>query len=485
MLKFELDSRKKLLRNTLSVLIPISVLTGCVSLPQKQTENGECYNEARADKYKCSENIVSPQSNMHTAGSNKEWMASKLSSVHSWLKPDKQANITAEGTSTNVIEAKTVAVPNYISTVSIVTPTPQHRSPELTKILSLSQQGEHQEALNRLDVIIKDNPNMASAKLAKGIILSNKGDRTAAKKSFKQLMKAYPGRPEAFNNLAVIYAEEGNFLEAINTLQQAFQTHPSYAQVHTNLKEIYATLASQAYNKALDLSSESSGPELAMINLVPRDLTNSTSEHLVLIATKKEPKQPTQGATAAPPEPVKPEVKIEKPTTKTVEVSSLVNEPVAVTTAVAKEQVQTNQNKVTKPIKAEETSKPVNPKPAVENTVEQQITNNLLRWANAWSNKDYKGYIATYTDVYRPNAKLTHKQWVKQREHRITKPKFIKVSISNIEVKLLQDNLAEALFEQRYQSDTYKDAVKKRVMLVNSNGQWKISLEKSLGHIRK
>jgi hypothetical protein len=205
-----------------------------------------------------------------------------------------------------------------------------------------------------------------------------------------------------------------------------------------------------------------------MINLLPRDLTNSTSEHLVLISSKKESKQPTQSATA---EPVKPEVKIEKPTTKTVEVSSLINESVAVTAAVAKEQEQTNQNKVTKSAKAE------------ESTVEQQITNNLRSWANAWSNKDYKGYIATYTNVYRPNAKLTHKQWVQQREHRIAKPKFIKVSISNIKVKLLQDNLAEALFEQRYQSDTYKDAVKKRVMLVNSNGQWKISLEKSLGHI--
>ena len=116
-----------------------------------------------------------------------------------------------------------------------------------------------------------------------------------------------------------------------------------------------------------------------------------------------------------------------------------------VTAAIIKEQTQTKPNKVIKPVKAEETSKPqeilasteTNTLPSA-NTEEQQITNNLLNWANAWSNKDYKGYVASYTDVYRPNAKLTHNQWVQQREQRITKPKFIKVSLNNISVKLLR-----------------------------------------------
>lgn len=491
MLKFELDSRKNLLRNTITVLISTSVLAGCAPLAQKQAESGYCYNGGRANEYSCDEDKAAPQADLRITEVDEEWMASKLAEVRSWMKQEKRAITEGKVKSTNTVEAKTVAVPNYISTVSIATPTPQHSSPELTKILSLSQQGKHQEALNRLDVIIRDNPNMASAKLAKGIILSNKGDRHAAKQIFKQLMTAYPGRPEAFNNLAVIYAEEGNFPEAIDTLQQAFQTHPSYAQVHINLKELYATLASQAYNKALDLGSESAGPELAMINRLPRDLTNSTSEQLVVVAANKVVKNPAQVAAVATTAPVKPAPKVETATNKTVEVTSLVNEPALVTAAVTKEQTQTKPNKVINPVKAEETSKPqkivtstdTNTQPTA-NTAEQQITNNLLNWASAWSNKDYKGYIATYTNVYRPNAKLTHNQWVQQREERITKPKFIKVSLNNISVKLLRENLAEARFEQRYQSDTYKDAVRKRVMLVNSNGQWKISLEKSLGLIR-
>ncbi|MAY41400.1 MAG: hypothetical protein CMI05_03685 [Oceanospirillaceae bacterium] len=488
MLKFELDSRKNLLRNTITVLISTSVLAGCAPLAQKQAESGYCYNGGRANEYSCDEDKAAPQADLRITEVDEEWMASKLAEVRSWMKQEKQAIIEGKVQPTNTIEAKTVAVPNYISTVSIATQTPQHSSPELTKILSLSQQGKHQEALNRLDVIIRDNPNMASATLAKGIILSNKGDRNAAKQIFKQLMTAYPGRPEAFNNLAVIYAEEGNFPEAIDTLQQAFQTHPSYAQVHTNLKEPYATLASQAYNKALDLGSESAGPELAMINRLPRDLTNSTSEQLVVVAANKVVKKPAQLATVVTPAPVKSAAKVETGTSKTVEVTSLVNDPAVVTAAVTKEQTQTKPNKVINPVKAKETSKPQEVVTSTDqpkaNTAEQQITNNLLNWANAWSNKDYKGYIATYTDVYRPNAKLTHNQWVQQREQRITKPKFIKVSLNNISVKLLRENLAEARFEQRYQSDTYKDAVRKRVMLVNSNGQWKISLEKSLGLIR-
>ena len=35
----------------------------------------------------------------------------------------------------------------------------------------------------------------------------------------------------------------------------AIRTHPSYAVAHENLGDIYATLASQAYDKALQLDS--------------------------------------------------------------------------------------------------------------------------------------------------------------------------------------------------------------------------------------
>ncbi len=79
---------------------------------------------------------------------------------------------------------------------------------------------------------------------------------------------------------------------------------------------------------------------------------------------------------------------------------------------------------------------------------------------------------------------MSHDEWVKQRKLRLNKPKFINVDLSNIQVNVLRPNLAEALFNQRYQSDTYSDAVKKRVMLVKTGEKWKISLERSLGLAR-
>src|SRR5438093_2806195 len=78
--------------------------------------------------------------------------------------------------------------------------------------------------------------------------------------------------PEPYNNLAVLYAGQGDYQKARKALETAIRTHPSYAVAHENLGDIYATLASQAYDKALQLDSGNAAArkKLALIKeLVP------------------------------------------------------------------------------------------------------------------------------------------------------------------------------------------------------------------------
>jgi Flp pilus assembly protein TadD len=503
---FEIDSKRKRLRTAISAIISTAILTGCGALTQKapqesnneQTDSGFCYNGGRTNEYSCDPEKATAQADMRTADIDEEWMSAKLSEVRSWLAEEKQAILNGEASPT---DKKSTTPQEYITTVSISTPTPQQTSPEIAKILRLSQQGQHKAALTAIDKLIAENPNMAAAKLTKGIVTNQMGDKTSAKSIFTQLMAAYPDRPEAFNNLAVIYAEEGNFAQAIETLQQAFQTHPSYAQVHSNLKELYATLASQAYNKALDLGSIAASPELTMIDRVPSDISGNSSDQLLLVSNAATLSAPLQQQEANPAEviPTLTKADVTKQSPNVIQTEKKATETAAISNK--------NQPPVNEPIIHEAEPEPTNhivealdtklenqqvadqavPSKAVSAplaSTEQEITQSLQNWAQVWSNKDYQGYINAYTPMYRPNVKLSHQQWVTQRQQRITKPKFIRIDVSNIQVKILGQDLAEVYFEQRYESDTYKDAVKKRVMMVNSNGQWKISLERSLGLIQ-
>jgi len=519
MLKIEVNSRKKMLRTTISTLISTSILVGCGPLVPKPTtetsasaeqgsNQGYCYKGGRASEYSCDPDKASTQADMRITEVDEVWMSAKLTEVRTWMEKEKQAIINGEKSSPtaagDLAAIKVSDSKEFISTVSIATPTPQHSSPELIKILRLSQQGQHQEALASVNTVIADNPNMASAQLTKGIISSNMGNKSAAKAIFKRLMQDYPDRPEAFNNLAVIYSEEGNFPQAIETLQQAFQTHPSYAQVHSNLKELYATLASQAYSKALDLGSESESPDLAMINRVPTSLSSST-EKLIVVGNPKPVHKPIQIASNSTQNTPTAEIRQSVKATKEPEVKASSEEKGSATQASKSVEVVSLTEKPAQKMAEVTPAKPLPTKAVIQKDSSdktqavakisansdtaslsdaQQIENNLNNWANAWSSKDHQGYISAYTKLYRPNAKLSHNQWVKQREQRINKPKFIRVDLNKISVKLLRENLAEARFEQRYQSDTYKDAVRKRMILIKADGQWKISLEKSLGLIK-
>ncbi|MGB7989701.1 MAG: tetratricopeptide repeat protein, partial [Candidatus Methylophosphatis roskildensis] len=142
----------------------------------------------------------------------------------------------------------------------------------LSEAQGLLKQGQLQPALERVDQYLATKPKDAQGRFLRGLVLTELNRPAEAIGVFTKLTEDYPELPEPFNNLAVIYAQQKQYDKAKVALEMAIRTHPSYATAHENLGDIYARLASQAYDKALQLDSNNATAQnkLAMM----RDLTS-------------------------------------------------------------------------------------------------------------------------------------------------------------------------------------------------------------------
>jgi chromosome segregation ATPase len=101
-------------------------------------------------------------------------------------------------------------------------------------------------------------------------------------------------------------------------------------------------------------------------------------------------------------------------------------------------------------------------------------------WAQSWSQKNVSNYFAFYGSNFRPGDGLNYEQWKQLRRKRLSQPKFIEVSISDLKVtKLVSGNL-KVTFGQGYRTESYRDQIVKTIEMVQNNSGWKIISEESL-----
>jgi tetratricopeptide (TPR) repeat protein len=124
---------------------------------------------------------------------------------------------------------------------------------ELQEVNQFFKQGQLDRALDRVNAYLATRPKDARGRFLKGLILTEQNKPNDAIKVFTDLSQDFPELPEPYNNLAVLYASQGQYDKARSALEMAIRTHPSYATAHENLGDIYAKMASQAYDKALQL----------------------------------------------------------------------------------------------------------------------------------------------------------------------------------------------------------------------------------------
>jgi tetratricopeptide (TPR) repeat protein len=113
--------------------------------------------------------------------------------------------------------------------------------------------------------------------------------------------------------------------------------------------------------------------------------------------------------------------------------------------------------------------------PAIRSTLVKRV----MGWAQAWSEKDLDTYVSYYSTAHKLNFP-THEDWAEHRKQRILRPGFVKIGISNIQIRAQTKNLAIIDFEQSFDSLDYSDRVIKRLGLSRVNSQWKITDERVL-----
>lgn len=339
------------------------------------------------------------------------------------------------------------------------------RADNLAEAQALLKQGQLQAALERAEQILATKPKDAQARFLKGLVLTELNRPADAIGVFTKLTEDYPELPEPFNNLAVIYAQQKQYDKAKVALEMAIRTHPSYATAHENLGDIYARLASQAYDKALQLDSTNATAQnkLAMM----RDLMSLSGRPVsrpptttVAAATPA----PAAAASAAPaPAPAAPAAKPAAP-------ASSVPAPVAVP-------APTPAAKPAAPAPVATSNPAPAAKPAVEPDGSADVAKAVERWASAWSNKDVKGYLSQYAAGFQTPGGASRAAWEQERTQRITKPGKIDVDIADLDVSVDGDK-ATAKFRQHYRSANLNTSSNKTLVLVRNGGKWQIQQER-------
>ena len=254
------------------------------------------------------------------------------------------------------------------------------------------RQGQTKQALEQVDSYLGTNPKDASGRFLRGVILTEMNRSGEAIAIFTKLTEDYPDLPEPYNNLAVIYAQQKQYDKAKSALEAAIRTHPAYATAHENLGDIYARMASQAYDKALQLDSSNklAQTKLSMIHdlitVSSRNSAASTTPTVVAAVKPIAPRPPPVVVAAAepPPKPISPPATVTKP----------VAAPATVTTSVS-----------------------------------DDVAHTLAAWAEAWSRKDAKAYLAFYASDFRTPGGVSRTIWAAERTKRVTKPGKISVAI--------------------------------------------------------
>lgn len=347
----------------------------------------------------------------------------------------------------------------------------------LSEAQGLFKQGQLQTALDRVDQHLATKPKDAQGRFLKGLVLTELNRPADAIGVFTKLTEDYPELPEPFNNLAVIYAQQKQYDKAKVALEMAIRTHPSYATAHENLGDIYARLASQAYDKALQLDSTNATAQskLAMM----RDLMSLSGRAAArppatAVAAATPAATPSAPAAAKPTAPVAaavpPPVAAPAPTPAAKPPSPA---PTQVATAAPATQLPAAKPAAAKP----SDSKSTDGKPAADAGASAGVSKTIEEWAAAWSGKDVKAYIANYAPDFQPPGGASRKAWEQERTQRVTKPGKIEVSIDGLDVSVDGDT-ATAKFRQHYRSANLNSTSNKMLVLTRIGGKWQIQQER-------
>ena len=320
---------------------------------------------------------------------------------------------------------------------------------DYSDVAQLVRAGKLPEAMTKADQYLATKPRDPQMRFLKGVIQRDSGKPADAIATFTKLTEDYPELPEPYNNLAVLYAGQSQFDKARTALEMAIRTNPSYATAHENLGDVYARLASQAYNKALQLDTSNTAvpPKLALI----RELfTPNAKGQTRPVGTAALPAPaPAPAATPAAPAPTP-----------------------AATPAAVVAQTAKPAPVVTPPAPSAPAAAPAAPSGDVGKEAEAAVR----AWASAWARKDMNAYLGAYGKAFTPPGNLSRTAWEDERRSRIVGKSSITVGLDSLVVTVNGDK-AVAKFKQSYKADALAVSSRKTLDLVKVADRWVIVRE--------
>ncbi|HTD06492.1 L,D-transpeptidase Cds6 family protein [Undibacterium sp.] len=312
--------------------------------------------------------------------------------------------------------------------------------------------GQYPEAMQKVDAALAKKPKDAQMRFLKGIILSEQNKTAEAISIFSKLTDDYPELPEPYNNLAVLYASNGQYDKARAALEMAIRTNPTYGTAHENLGDVYAKLASQAYDKALQLDSGNAAAKLklTMVRNLIGNSTGGTNPKTVVAQVANAPSV-SPAPTAKPAVPSVAPAKASKPEPET-----------------AKAETKADTKTEAKAAKAV----------AANNGEQDEVLKVVESWAKAWSNKETNNYLAFYSKDFQTPKGESRKTWADERRVRIEGKGHIMVKVESPKVSL-DNNTATVKFRQIYSSDQLTANSRKTLVLAKQDGKWQIKQERA------
>ncbi|MGZ8264280.1 MAG: L,D-transpeptidase Cds6 family protein [Burkholderiales bacterium] len=319
----------------------------------------------------------------------------------------------------------------------------------------LFRQGQLDRAMERVNGYLATRPKDARGRFLKGLILTEQNKPNEAIKVFTELSQDYPELPEPYNNLAVLYASQGAYDKARNSLEMAIRTHPSYATAHENLGDIYAKMASQAYDKALQLDRSNQAAQ-SKLNLI-KDLFSQGARPPTKVAAAKPESPPVAAPKPAAAPPVQP---VPPPAAKATPAPPA---PAAEAPAAAA-------SKAPPPEKKTAAAPAPNP---------DEVLRSVNAWARAWETNDVPGYLAHYASDFQTPKGMSRSAWEAERKARIAKPRKIEVEVIAPKVMFDEKNRAIVTFKQSYRSGSLNVSSSKTLVMVKDGDKWLIQQERS------
>jgi tetratricopeptide (TPR) repeat protein len=349
---------------------------------------------------------------------------------------------------------------------------------ESVEVSNLVRAGEYAAALGKADSFLARHPRDAQMRFLKGVILTEQNKSAEAIALFTKLTEDFPTLPEPYNNLAVLYAAAGHYDKARAALDKAIHTNPAYATAYENLGDIHAKLASQAYDKALQLNTDNSDAK-SKLTLVRSLVANTAgvSPKVTVVPNTSAAIRPIPAASAPPAASADSKVAAAQPSSAL----PLVGEGNAQPTA--------KPSPATIAASAPVAPAPLSPVAGIEpkpapglapggNTDRDAVLNAVNGWASAWSTKNVKGYLGFYANDFETPGGLSRKAWVEERRSRIAGKGRINIKVESPQVAV-NGNTATVKFRQMYVSDRLKVSSRKTLVLTRHGSNWQIKQERT------